>query len=213
VRLDAAEPRSRLLDALGRHGLVTAWEEAMAPTLHAAGRTWQSSGDRYAELEHLLSWQISAASRRAPLVVPHGEDAVGGAPVSPACGPGELHSLPLEALDAVPEERGVPARMPGCGPAGGSAAGRCVRRTGLAAVVLWSQTRSTASVSPVRHGAAQQWGPAGARQRPLVLPAGPGRDRRTADAFPGCANLREAVRTLSGPSAAYGSLPGPSADG
>lgn len=212
VRLDAPELRSRLLDALGQHGLVTAWEEVMVPTLRAAGRKWQSSGDRYVEVEHLLSWEISTALRRAALVLPRGEDAVGGAPVVLACVPGELHSLPLEALEAALEERGVPTRMLGAAvPVEALLA--CVRRTGPAAVVLWSQTRSTASAPLARHVAALQWGPAGARLRPVVLPAGPGWDRRTAAPFPRCASLREAVRTLGGLSGADGSVPGPSADG
>ncbi|MGW2748403.1 MerR family transcriptional regulator [Streptomyces sp. NPDC001450] len=197
VRLDAPELESRLLDAVREHGLTTAWEEVMVPTLRAVGRKWESSGDRYVEVEHLLSWQISTALRRAPLVLPRAAEPVGTEPVVLACVPGEQHSLPLEALDAALDELGVPTRMLGAAvPVEALLA--CVRRTGPAAVVLWAQTRSTASAPLARHVAGLQWGPAGARRGPFVLPAGPGWDRRGADGFPRCAGLREAARTLTG---------------
>ncbi|MGV9900941.1 MerR family transcriptional regulator [Streptomyces sp. NPDC003388] len=197
VRLDAPELESRLLDAVRQHGLATAWEEVMVPTLRAVGRKWESSGDRYVEVEHLLSWQISTALRRAPMVLPPPAQVPGAEPVVLACAPGEQHSLPLEALDAALAEHGVPTRMLGAAvPVEALLA--CVRRTGPVAVVLWAQTRSTASGPLARHVAGLQWGPAGARRRPLVLPAGPGWDRRAAGDFPRCAGLRDAVRTLSG---------------
>ncbi|MEU1706863.1 MerR family transcriptional regulator [Streptomyces sp. NPDC005706] len=197
VRLDAPELESRLLDTVRQHGLTTAWEEVMVPTLRAVGRKWESSGDRYVEVEHLLSWQISTALRRAPLVLPHPADALGTEPVVLACAPGEQHSLPLEALEAALAERGVPTRMLGAAvPVEALLA--CVRRTGPVAVVLWAQTRSTASGPLARHVAGLQWGSAGARRRALVLPVGPGWDRRAAGDFPRCGGLRDAVRTLSG---------------
>ncbi|MFG2264429.1 MerR family transcriptional regulator [Streptomyces sp. NPDC048720] len=197
VRLDAPELESRLLDAVRQHGLTTAWEEVMVPTLRAVGRKWESSGDRYVEVEHLLSWQISTALRRAPLVLPRPADVTGTEPVVLACAPGEQHSLPLEALDAALAELGVPTRMLGAAvPVEALLA--CVRRTGAVAVVLWAQTRSTASGPLARHVAGLQWGPSGARRRPFVLPAGPGWDRRAAGDFPRCGGLRDAVRTLGG---------------
>lgn len=198
VRLDAPELESRLLDAVRQHGLTVAWEEVMVPTLRAVGRKWESSGDRYVEVEHLLSWQVSTALRRAPLVLPPRPAVPSGAePVVLACVPGEQHSLPLEALDAALGELGVPTRMLGAAvPVEALLA--CVRRTGPAAVVLWAQTRSTASPPLARHVAGLRWGPAGARRRPVVLPAGPGWDRRSAGGFPRCAGLRDAVETLSG---------------
>ncbi|MGW4569309.1 B12-binding domain-containing protein, partial [Streptomyces sp. NPDC004561] len=212
VRLDAPELESRLLDAVREHGLTTAWEEVMVPTLRAVGRKWESSGDRYVEVEHLLSWQISTALRRAPLVLPRAAEPVGTEPVVLACAPGEQHSLPLEALDAALGELGVPTRMLGAAvPVEALLA--CVRRTGPAAVLLWAQTRSTASAPLARHVAGLQWGPAGARRRPVVLPAGPGWDRRAAGEFPRCGGLREAVRTLSGLYDTDGAVRGPAGRG
>ncbi|MEU9337310.1 MerR family transcriptional regulator [Streptomyces sp. NPDC048290] len=206
VRLDAAELSARLLDSVAAHGLVTAWEEVMVPTLRAVGRKWESSGDRYVEVEHLLSWQISTALRRAPLLLPRPYGSVAaGPPVLLACAPDEQHSLPLEALDAALEEARVPTRMLGAA-VPTEALLACVRRTGPAAVVLWAQARATASPSLARHVAGLEWGPAGARSRPLVLPTGPGWDRRTAVEFPHCGSLGSAVRMLRGLSGAEGAV-------
>ncbi|MEV7283195.1 MerR family transcriptional regulator [Streptomyces sp. NPDC093252] len=214
VRLDSAELAGRLLDSVARHGLVTAWEEVMVPTLRAVGRKWESSGDRYVEVEHLLSWQISTALRRAPLSapLPYGFRAAGAPPVLLACAPDEQHSLALEALDAALEERGVPTRMLGAAvPAEALLA--CVRRTGPAAVVLWAQARTTASPSLARRVAGVEWGPSGARGRPLVLPAGPGWEPRVAVEFPHCASLASAVRLLGGLPGAEGAVRRPARPG
>jgi DNA-binding transcriptional MerR regulator len=64
VRLDAPAVDGRLTSAVERYGLTAAWQDVMVPTLHAVGRRWESSGDRYVEVEHLLSWHISTTLRR-----------------------------------------------------------------------------------------------------------------------------------------------------
>ncbi|MEU9001432.1 MerR family transcriptional regulator [Streptomyces sp. NPDC048551] len=107
VRLDAPVVAELLEAALADCGVVTAWEEVIAPTLHAVGRKWASAGERYVEVEHLLSWQVSAALHRVR-PAPERPDTP---PVLLACVPGELHSLPIEALAAALAERGVPVRM------------------------------------------------------------------------------------------------------
>ncbi|MFF6832406.1 MULTISPECIES: MerR family transcriptional regulator [unclassified Streptomyces] len=195
VRLDGPALDALLRDAIADHGLVTAWEEVMAPTLHAVGRKWESSGDRYVEVEHLLSWHVSTALRQ---VAPAGHGAM--APVPPvllACVPGEQHTLPLEALAAGLSERGLPTRMFGAAvPA--EALDAAVRRMGPAAVVLWSQARSTAHHALARHVAGSSFGVKGARTRPLMLLAGPGWAGRTPG--PGTlrpGGLREALDALS----------------
>ncbi|MFF4757557.1 MerR family transcriptional regulator [Streptomyces sp. NPDC001292] len=190
VRLDSPELESRLLEAVRRYGLTVAWEEVMVPTLHAVGRKWESSGDRYVEVEHLLSWQVSSALRSIPLLLPRAAARVDAPPVVLACAPGEQHSLPLEALNAALGERGVPTRMLGAAvPVEALLA--CVRRTGPTAVVLWSQARSTASVPLARYVAALEWGAPGARRRPAILPAGPGWERRACGGFTRCVGLRD----------------------
>lgn len=171
LRLDGPALDELLAVLVDEHGLVTAWEEVIAPTLHAVGRKWESSGDRYVEVEHLLSWHVSTALRTVVGNAPPGpRDA---APVLMACVPGEQHSLPLEALAAALAERALPLRMLGAAvPAEALAAS--VRRTGPCAVVLWSQSRHTADGTLARQVAGTAFGVRGARTHPLVALAGPG---------------------------------------
>ncbi|MCX4694849.1 MerR family transcriptional regulator [Streptomyces sp. NBC_01408] len=176
VRLDASAVQELLEAALAELGLVTAWEEVIAPTLHAVGRKWASAGERYVEVEHLLSWHVSGAMHRirpAP-----------GPPRTPsvllACVPGEQHSLPIEALAAALGERGLPVRMFGAAlPA--EALRDAVRRTGPRAVVLWAQSRTTADPALARAVAGIEWGLRGARGHSALLLAGPGWGAGTAD--------------------------------
>lgn len=170
VRLDA-QAMDELLDAaIDKYGLLAAWESVIMPTLHAVGRKWEGGGERYIEVEHLLSWHVSsalrrAAARRAPTA---------GSGVSLlACTPGESHTLALEALAAGLARQGLPVRMFGAAlPV--EAMEEAVRRTGPAAVVLWAQSRSTASRALVARVESIEWGVRGARRRPVVLVAGPG---------------------------------------
>ncbi|MEU6812520.1 MerR family transcriptional regulator [Streptomyces sp. NPDC046831] len=197
VRLDAPAVEERLTAAVEEYGLTVAWQEVMVPTLHAVGRKWASSGDRYVEVEHLLSWHVSTALRRftRPVVAPGDPSAPG--PVLLACVPGEQHTLPLEALNAGLGEARVPTRMFGAAvPAEALAA--AVQRMGPSAVVLWAQARSTASLPLARHVAATQWGVKGARRQPLVLLGGPGWAGRPARGMPRPSGLREALDTLCG---------------
>ncbi|MFF3942671.1 MerR family transcriptional regulator [Streptomyces phaeofaciens] len=195
VRLDGPTLDRLLADLVATHGLVTAWEEVMAPTLHAVGRKWESTDERYVEVEHLLSWHISTALRRiissAPPTDPEADT------VLLSCVPAEEHTLPLEALAAGLAERGVPMRMLGAAvPA--EALDSAVRRVGPSAVVLWSQSRYTASHTLARLVANTGFGIKGARTRPLMVLAGPGWGSRPAAPGMLCpAGLREALDVLS----------------
>ncbi|MEV7193588.1 MerR family transcriptional regulator [Streptomyces sp. NPDC093510] len=186
VRLDAPAVESQLRVTLGEYGFTTGWEEVMAPALHAVGRKWASSGERYVEVEHLLSWHVSSALRR---VADAPEDA--SRPVAPvvlACVPGEQHTLPLEALTAVLGERGVPTRMFGAAlPA--EALYEAVRRIGPSAVVLWAHSRNSADRALVRLVAETEWGVRGARTHSAVLVAGPGWSPRAGTYAPGVERL------------------------
>jgi hypothetical protein len=167
----------------------------MVPTLHAVGRKWESAGDRYVEVEHLLSWHISRVLHRASGPAGPGARATGAGPVVLACVPGEQHSLPLEALHAALVEQGLPTRMFGAAvpPEALTAA---VRRLGPVAVVLWSQTRSTADRPLARHIAATAWGIKGARAQPAVLLGGPGWAGRAEPGMLRPPGLRDALTTL-----------------
>ncbi|WP_405855324.1 MerR family transcriptional regulator [Streptomyces sp. NBC_01515] len=194
VRLDAPAVERQLADAVGQYGTVVAWQEVMVPTLHAVGRKWASSGDRYVEVEHLLSWHVSTALRRH--TPPPGPQA-DVSPVVLACVPGDQHTLPIEALNAALGELGLPTRMFGAAvPA--EALTTAVRRLGPAAVVLWAQARSTASPSLARHLADIRWGVKGARRQPSVVLAGPGWSGTPVRGALRPATLADAVDALSG---------------
>ncbi|MFJ5074772.1 MerR family transcriptional regulator [Streptomyces sp. NPDC088553] len=198
VRLDSGAMDEILDSAIARHGLVTAWEEVLAPALHAVGRKWETSEDRYVEVEHLLSWHVSTALRRVGSARRGGTPEAGTPPVLLACVPHEQHTLPLEALAAGLAELGVPTLMFGAA-VPPEALDQAVRRTGPAAVALWAQARSTADHPLARHVADTSWGVRGARSRTAVLLAGPGWAGRTPG--PGMlrpTGLREALSLLSG---------------
>ncbi|MDR6978999.1 DNA-binding transcriptional MerR regulator [Streptomyces sp. 3330] len=201
VRLDAPAVEEQLATAVERHGLTVAWQEVMVPTLHAVGRKWASSGDRYVEVEHLLSWQVSTALRRATRAVMPADAAGGPGPVVLACVPGEQHSLPLEALNAGLGQLDIPTRMFGAAvPVEALIAS--VQRLGPVAVVLWAQARSTASLPLARHLAETRWGVTGARRAPIVMLAGPGWAGRSAPGLPRPAGLSDALTLLAGAYAA-----------
>jgi DNA-binding transcriptional MerR regulator len=192
LRLDAAALDELLETAIVEHGLVAAWTEVIMPTLQAVGRKWESSGEKYVEVEHFLSWHVSGALRRgAP---PSAADRP-GATVVLACVPGENHTLPLEVLAAALAERGLPVRMFG-GALPVESLVTAVRRTGPAAVGLWAQSRTTASRPLAQHVAAMEWGVRGARRRPVVLTIGPGWTGRTVTGLPRPTGLAEAVALL-----------------
>ncbi|WP_435851803.1 MerR family transcriptional regulator [Streptomyces umbrinus] len=201
VRLDAPAVDGRLTSAVERYGLTVAWQDVMVPTLHAVGRRWESSGDRYVEVEHLLSWHISTALRRVtPSLSPSpsprpGPQETAEGPVVLACVPGEQHTLPLEALNAGLAEHGLPTRMFGAAvPA--EALTAAVRRLGPSAVVLWAQARSTASIPLARHLAATHWGVKGARRHPTLVLGGPGWAGRSAQGMLRPSSLHDALAVL-----------------
>ncbi|MFJ7209386.1 MerR family transcriptional regulator [Streptomyces sp. NPDC098789] len=171
VRLDADAVEALLDRAIEDHGCVVAWEEIIAPTLHAAGRKWASAGERYIEVEHLLSWLVSSTLRRRHEPRPPLRESV--RPILLACAPGELHSLPLEALWAALTERGLPVKMFGPSlPA--EALIEAVRRVGPSLVVVWAQARPAAAAELVGAVEGIKWGVRGARFHSALLVAGPG---------------------------------------
>ncbi|MCQ4206133.1 MerR family transcriptional regulator [Streptomyces longispororuber] len=191
TRLDSPAVQTLLTEAVARHGLVAAWQEVMVPVLHAVGRKWEEAGDRYVEVEHLLSWHVSRTLHRATPAEP----VASLPPVVLACVPAEQHCLPLEALGAGLAELGVPQRMFGAAvPVEAVAA--AVRRTGPRVVVLWAQARSTASLPLARHLADTRWGVRGARVRPAVMLGGPGWAGRTAGGTLRPATLPDALARI-----------------
>lgn len=198
VRLDAHAVQARLAAAVRTHGLARAWEDVMVPALRAVGRKWESSGDLYVEVEHLLTWHVSATLRHAYVSAAGQAPPAAASPVLLACVPGEQHTLPLEALNAALAEQGVPAVTLG-GAVPPEALIAAVQRVGPPAVVLWSQSWSTANLPLARHIAATRWGVRGARTRSRILLSGPG---WTAPPGPGLLrprHLAEALHLITAP--------------
>ena len=192
LRLDAVALDELLTAVVADYGLVAAWNEVIMPTLQAVGRKWESSGEKYVEVEHFLSWHITGVLRRCAPPAAAGRS---GATTVLACVPGENHSLPLDVLAAALAERGLPVTMFGAAlPA--EALVEAVRRTGPAAVCLWAQSRTTASRPLAQHVAAMEWGVRGARRAPVVLTLGPGWAGRALPGLLRPSGLTEALAAL-----------------
>ncbi|MFI6340529.1 MerR family transcriptional regulator [Streptomyces sp. NPDC050535] len=192
LRLDASALDELLGAAIDDHGLVVAWSEVIVPTLQAVGRKWESSGERYVEVEHFLSWHVSGVLRRHTPPVAAGRP---GATTVLACVPAENHTLPLEVLAAALAERRLPVRMFGAAlPVESLVA--AVRRTGPVAVGLWAQSRTTASRPLAQYVAAIEWGVRGARRKPVVMTLGPGWAGQTVPGSPYPLGLAQAVTAL-----------------
>ncbi|MFJ1755458.1 MerR family transcriptional regulator [Kitasatospora sp. NPDC088134] len=173
LRLDGPEVAGILRAALEALGPVRAWTEVMMPALRAAGRKWAVDGEQYVEVEHLLSWHVSAALRSAAIAPAAYRE---GPPALLAALPGEQHTLPLEAVAAAMAARGLPYRMLGAA-VPPRALVDAVERLGPSAVLLWSQSRETADPRLAHRIGGTEWGPAGSRTSPLLITAGPGWSR------------------------------------
>ncbi|MCX5208002.1 MerR family transcriptional regulator [Kitasatospora sp. NBC_00240] len=200
VRLDDPAMHELLAAGFATHGVVATWEELAAPVLRAVGAKWAVSGGRYVEVEHLLSCAIGRALQRVGPDAP--PEHSGRRAVLLAAAPDEMHVLPLQALGAALTERGIPVRLFGAAvPTVGLTA--AVVRTGPAAVVLWSQSRTSADPRGLAMLSTAEWGPPGARQRAALYAAGPGWSGR--DLPPGVARLHslsQAVGELEPPAPA-----------
>ena len=174
-----------LVGAVRRHGVITTWDELIAPVL-------RSIGDRYAraadciDVEHLFTERVrlslsaitSCRRRWNP-----------SAPVLLGCPDGEQHVLPLHALAAALAEARQPSRV--LGPSVPmSALTSAIRRIKPSAVFIWSQTERTAHHADLT---------AIPRQRPpaRIVVGGPGWHGRELPAtVTRAATLTEAVLTL-----------------
>lgn len=201
--LDGDACTAMLVASLRRRGVVPTWNEVLLPVLTGVGDRWRSTGSGI-EVEHLLSESAEAAlrSRTRTHHSPPGMRPVVLAALEP-----EDHRLPLVVLSAALAEHAVPVRM--LGPRLPlRALADAVVRTGPAAVFLWSHgARETdGRPEPPRAPTADQLG--AVRPRPALVLGGPGweGDRFRGDAT-WVADLEEAVRTLSGLTAAIASPP------
>ncbi len=139
MALDTPTVTAMLSEQVRRHGVIHTWEHVLCPVLVAVGERWSATGEGV-EVEHLLSDCAVTALRAAELDVAERADA---RPVLLAAAPDEGHVLPLHALAAGLAERGLATRTLGAAlPA--DALEAAVRRTGPAALFVWSQLPGTA---------------------------------------------------------------------
>jgi MerR family transcriptional regulator, light-induced transcriptional regulator len=138
MALDATTATEVIKDALRRRGVVSTWEQVVVPVLEGVGRRWAATGEGV-EVEHLLSECLVAAVHTELLPV---RTPANPRPVFLAAAEEEQHTLPLYALAAALAERQIGAlvlgaRLPR------AALADAVRRTGPAAVFVWSQLPAT----------------------------------------------------------------------
>ncbi len=144
------------------HGIVWSWDHLLVPVLVAVGERWEQTGVGI-EVEHVLSEAVESAFRRRSKVP---GTPLNARPVLLAGTALETHTLPLWAVAAGLAERGVSARMLG-GRTPVSALVEAIKKTGPAAILLWSQYSKTAIPDMMLQLP-------GVRPTPRVFLAGPG---------------------------------------
>lgn len=164
MALDGPNCIRLIVESLRTVGVIATWESLLAPVLIGIGDRYARTHDGV-DAEHLLSECVMAAHRPAlPLDRP-----VNVRPILLACAEDEQHSLVLHVLDAALRERGVQTRLlGGCVPR--PALASAVRRSGPAAVFLWSSMPETGHADAVAELP-------GVRPRPRLVLGGPGWDR------------------------------------
>jgi MerR family transcriptional regulator, light-induced transcriptional regulator len=141
MALDASTVRAALERAVRGLGVVAAWQDLLCPVLVAVGERWAATGEGV-EVEHLLAEAATSVLRG----VTNAPEPANGRPVLLAGTPGEQHTLPLSALAAALAEHGIGVRLLG-GILPARALAAAVRRTGPAALLVWSHQVETADVT------------------------------------------------------------------
>lgn len=143
--LDLRTTSALLTAHLQAYGVVDTWDLLCRPAF-AAVVDRQLAGESCIDVEHLLSWSITAAlHRHTPAPTPAEPHTI-----VLACTSGETHALPLEALRAGLAERGVGALMLGADVPTDALAAALTRHDRRPDAVLWSQQESTALTSAIR---------------------------------------------------------------
>jgi MerR family transcriptional regulator, light-induced transcriptional regulator len=142
--LDTTTTRRLIDEAIAADGVVTAWQDLLAPVLTGLGARHAATGT-IIEVEHLLSSCAQAvldaaiATAQAPLPT---------RPVLLACAPEEQHTLPVLALGAALARDRIAvcplgARVPY------AALEAAVRRLAPSVIFVWSQTAETGDPAPL----------------------------------------------------------------
>jgi len=145
LALDADTVRGLLAESIAATGVQATWDDVTRPVLAAVAQRWVETGTGI-EIEHLLSDCVTAVfSAVAATAAPAGT----ARPVLLAGMAGDHHRLPLVVLATTLAQRGVSCRSLGAD-LPPTALATAIRRTAPAALLLWSQLRSTADAQIVR---------------------------------------------------------------
>jgi DNA-binding transcriptional MerR regulator len=172
-----------LREELQARGVVSWWDEVVVPVLIAVGNRFQATG-KGIEVEHLLSECVLGVVRGT-----FDDPLTDGPSVLLASAEDDAHALPVHVLAAALTLEGIAVRLLGARMPGWALAS-AVRRSGPAAVFLWSSLRRTADLGQLSSVPAM-------RPAPRILLGGPGWD--PADVPPGVVlvgSLGEAVEGL-----------------
>ncbi len=138
-RVDSAGLVELIDSTLARHGVVATWNQLCRLAFRIIEQRQHAQGGCI-DIEHALSWAVSASLAK----IDHPDSAAGTSiRIVLACSPGELHSLPLQALRAALTEQSAVVHMIGADVPTRAARDAQVR-TDADAVVVWSQTAATA---------------------------------------------------------------------
>ena len=105
--LDSAGVRDRLDDAEAELGLAGALDDVLMPALKQVGAWWESGRC------HLGQEQLTTETARAWLDQHYTPSPSRGAQLVLACGPGDMHTIGLEALNLLLRRLGRPTRVLG----------------------------------------------------------------------------------------------------
>ncbi|MFE3447160.1 MerR family transcriptional regulator [Nocardia sp. NPDC059180] len=135
-RLDATELLVLVSAHFAHFGVVTTWNRMCRPAF-ADVVAGQRRGRGLIDVEHVLTWAITAALHRTVPVV---RNTKGLPPVLLACIPGEGHVLPLEALRAALAETAISALLLGAAVPYDALADAVAKQPRRPIVLLWSHT-------------------------------------------------------------------------
>jgi hypothetical protein len=181
--LDMANAARIIERHLRHYGVLDTWDLLVRPVF-AVIESRQRDGEKCIDIEHMLSWAVARSFQKIPM-----PPASIPTSVILACTANETHALPLEALRAALCERGCGVLMLGAAVPVEAVIDALGRGSQPRAVVIWSQTASTADVAMVR---------AVAKATPQVMAAGPGWDSvRLPPATLRPKSLRDALQTLT----------------
>jgi hypothetical protein len=185
MSLDGIACREIVRESLDRRGVIWTWDNLLVPVLVGVGRKWQDTG-RGVEVEHVLSESVMSALSG---VISQLRTPVNRRPVLLSCAAEEMHSLPLFAVSAALAERRIGARVLGARMPH-EALVAAIRRTGPAAVLVWSYTEGTGRSEHLADLPVM-------RPAPVVLAAGPGWSRPLPPGVAHATDLVDAVTRLT----------------